>query len=72
MATVLLIGTLDTKGPETAYLRDRVRDQGCDTLVLNSGILGEAVGLDADIHRREGGGSGGFHHRPTAQCWHTR
>lgn len=52
MATVLLIGTLDTKGPETAYLRDRVRDYGCDTLVLDSGILGEAVGIEADISRQ--------------------
>ncbi len=53
MATVLLIGTLDTKGPETAYLRDRVRDLGCDTLVLDSGILGEAVGIEADFNRRQ-------------------
>jgi uncharacterized protein (UPF0261 family) len=52
MATVLLIGTLDTKGPETAYLRDRVRDCGCETLVLDSGILGEAVGIEADFSRR--------------------
>lgn len=52
MATVLLIGTLDTKGPETAYLRDRVRDLGCDTLVLDSGILGEAAGIEPDITRR--------------------
>lgn len=52
MATVLLIGTLDTKGPETAYLRDRVRALGCDTLVLDSGILGEAVGIEADFNRR--------------------
>lgn len=52
MATVLLIGTLDTKGPETAYLRDRVRAFGCDTLVLDSGILGEAVGIEADFNRR--------------------
>ena len=51
MATVLLIGTLDTKGPETAYLRDRVRELGCDTLVLDSGILGEAVGIEADFNR---------------------
>ena len=51
MTTVLLIGTLDTKGPETAYLRDRVRDLGCDTLVLDSGILGEAVGIVADFNR---------------------
>jgi uncharacterized protein (UPF0261 family) len=51
-ATVLLIGTLDTKGPETAYLRDRVHELGCDVLVLDSGILGEAVGIEADFNRR--------------------
>jgi uncharacterized protein (UPF0261 family) len=51
MATVLLIGTLDTKGPETAYLRDCIRDLGGETVVLDSGILGEAVGLVADISR---------------------
>lgn len=60
MATVLLIGTLDTKGPETAYLRDRVCEQGCHTLVLDSGILGEAVGLEADIKRREVAAAAGF------------
>lgn len=53
MATVLLIGTLDTKGPETAYLRDRVREQGCDTVVLDSGILGEAIGIEADFKRAQ-------------------
>jgi uncharacterized protein (UPF0261 family) len=52
MATVLLIGTLDTKGPETAYLRDRVRSLGCQALVLDSGILGEANGIEADFNRR--------------------
>src|SRR5260221_535001 len=40
MKTVLLIGTLDTKGREIAYLRDRVRALGLATLVLDSGILG--------------------------------
>ncbi|HEX2623144.1 MAG TPA: Tm-1-like ATP-binding domain-containing protein [Phototrophicaceae bacterium] len=50
-STVLLIGTLDTKGPETAYLRDQVRELGCQTLVLDSGILGKAVGLEADFSR---------------------
>jgi uncharacterized protein (UPF0261 family) len=52
MSTVLLIGTLDTKGPETAYLRDRIRALGCATLVLDSGILGEAAGIVADVDRR--------------------
>jgi len=53
MATVLLIGTLDTKGPETTYLRDQVQSLGCDVLVLDSGILGEAVGIVADFSRQE-------------------
>ncbi len=53
MATVLLIGTLDTKGPETAYLRDHVRQLGCNTLVLDSGILGEAIGIEADFTRAQ-------------------
>ncbi len=53
MTTVLLIGTLDTKGPETAYLGDRVRAWGCDTLILDSGILGEAVGIEADFSRQQ-------------------
>ncbi len=52
MPTVLLIGTLDTKGPETAYLRDQIRALGCDTLVLDSGILGEAIGIEADFSRQ--------------------
>jgi uncharacterized protein (UPF0261 family) len=52
VATVLLIGTLDTKGPETAYLRDRIRALGCETLVMDSGILGEAVGIEADFSRQ--------------------
>jgi uncharacterized protein (UPF0261 family) len=51
MPTVLLIGTLDTKGRETEHLRQRVRAYGCDTLVLDSGILGEADGIRADFPR---------------------
>jgi uncharacterized protein (UPF0261 family) len=53
MKTVLLIGTLDTKGREIAYLRDRVRALGLGTLVLDSGILGEPLDCEADITRAE-------------------
>ncbi|SRR6266545_4132021 len=53
MKTVLLIGTLDTKGREIAYLRDRVRALGLGTLVLDSGILGEPLGCEADISRED-------------------
>src|SRR5438046_2482865 len=51
MPTILLIGTLDTKGREIAYLRDRIRVLGADTLVLDSGILGEPLDIVPDITR---------------------
>ncbi len=50
--TVLLIGTLDTKGRETAFFADAIRALGCATLVLDSGILGEADGIAPDFDRR--------------------
>jgi uncharacterized protein (UPF0261 family) len=51
--TVLLIGTLDTKGREIAYVRDRIRALGVDTLVLDSGVLGEPLDIVPDITRAE-------------------
>ncbi len=60
MKTVLLIGTLDTKGREIAYLRDRVRALGLGTLVLDSGILGEPLGCEADISRAEVARAAGY------------
>lgn len=50
---ILLIGTLDTKGREIAYVRDRIRELGVETLVLDSGILGEARDIEADITRAQ-------------------
>ena len=41
--TVLLIGTLDTKGHEYAYIRDLIRARGLNTFVLDAGVLGEPV-----------------------------
>src|SRR5262245_58039434 len=49
--TVALIGTLDTKGPEIAYLRDRCRALGLETLVIDSGILGEPLDIEAEFSR---------------------
>ena len=46
---VVIIGTLDTKGPEIAYLRDRLLDLGMTTTVVDSGILGEPLGIKPDI-----------------------
>jgi uncharacterized protein (UPF0261 family) len=47
--TIVIIGTLDTKGPEIAYLRDRLQSLGLDTTVVDSGILGEPLGIQPDI-----------------------
>ena len=57
--TILLIGTLDTKGAEYAYVRDRIRSHGDEALVMDLGILGEpAFPPDvpaADVARAGGG-----------------
>ena len=37
MSTVVLLGTLDTKGTEYGYLRDRLRLAGVDTLLVDVG-----------------------------------
>jgi uncharacterized protein (UPF0261 family) len=52
MATVVLLGTLDTKGREYDYLRDRVREQGCDVILVDAGVLGEPQ-VEADVSREE-------------------
>jgi uncharacterized protein (UPF0261 family) len=49
--TVALIGTLDTKGPEIAYLRDRCQALGLATIVIDSGILGEPLDIEPDFSR---------------------
>lgn len=50
MATVVLLGTLDTKGAEYAFLRERVRAAGCETIVVDCGVTGSSpladVGAD--------------------------
>ena len=53
MSTVLVIGTLDTKGPEIAYIRDRIRDLGVDVVVADSGILGGPLDIVPDVTREE-------------------
>ena len=52
MATVVLLGTLDTKGEEYAFLRDRVVEAGCEVLMVNAGVLGDPR-YQVDIDRGE-------------------
>jgi uncharacterized protein (UPF0261 family) len=56
--SVVIIGTLDTKGEEVAYARDVVADAGLDTHVVDAGILGEPT-VEADTPREEVADRGG-------------
>ncbi|MEX2608684.1 MAG: Tm-1-like ATP-binding domain-containing protein [Gemmatimonadota bacterium] len=56
--TILLPGTLDTKGREYAYVRDLITARGHDVLVMDLGIQGEpafAPDVAADEVARRGG-----------------
>jgi len=50
--TVLLIGTLDTKGAEYAYLRERLRLHGVEAILADAGV-NDPVGAEPDIARGE-------------------
>jgi uncharacterized protein (UPF0261 family) len=61
MATVVLVGTLDTKGHEYAFMRDRLREAGVDVLLVDAGVLGEPQ-VQADVPREEVARAGGADH----------
>jgi uncharacterized protein (UPF0261 family) len=52
MPTVVLVGTLDTKGTEYAWLADRIRERGVDVVLVDAGIVGEPLATP-DISRDE-------------------
>jgi len=51
--TVLLLGTLDTKGREYAFLRERLELAGVGVLVADAGVLAPPDGCEPDIGREE-------------------
>jgi uncharacterized protein (UPF0261 family) len=40
--TIAVIGTLDTKGDQLKYVKDRIEEKGHQALVIDVGVLGEA------------------------------
>jgi len=50
--TVVLLGTLDTKGKEYDFLRDRVREHGVEVVLVDAGIMGEPLATP-DVTREE-------------------
>jgi uncharacterized protein (UPF0261 family) len=67
MPTVVLLGTLDTKGKEYAFLRDRLREHGVDTLLVDAGVLGEPL-VEPDVGRAEVAAAAGADVRRLAQA----
>src|SRR4051812_3036784 len=65
--TVVLVGTLDTKGIEYGFLADRVREAGADVLLVDCGVLGEPQ-IAADVPREEVARAGGADHGELARA----
>lgn len=56
--TIVLLGALDTKGTEVAYVRDHITGRGHRTLVIDTGVLGTPA-FAADVTREEVARAGG-------------
>jgi len=52
MATIAILGTLDTKGAEHAFVAEQIRARGHRTLVIDVGSLGKP-GMRPDVSRAE-------------------
>jgi uncharacterized protein (UPF0261 family) len=48
--TVVMVGSLDTKGQEFAYVNKLIEAEGLDTLVIDIGVMGEPA-LEPDVKR---------------------
>jgi uncharacterized protein (UPF0261 family) len=56
--TIAIVGALDTKGEEFAFLKSEIEKRGCATIVVDTGVLGEAL-FEAEIARELVAKSGG-------------
>jgi uncharacterized protein (UPF0261 family) len=56
--SILVIGTLDTKGDEIGYLREQIVQRGHKVIVMDVGSLGEPTS-QADVTRQEVAAAGG-------------
>jgi uncharacterized protein (UPF0261 family) len=56
--TACLVGTLDTKGPEFEFLKERIEANKVATYVINTGILGEP-GIEPNVSAEQVAEAGG-------------
>ena len=52
LKTILIIGTLDTKGEECLFIKDLVQHNGCNAILIDPGPLGRPL-TRGDIPRKE-------------------
>ena len=52
MATIALLGTMDTKGEEHAFVAELIRQRGHETLIVDVGTLGDPF-VQPDVTRFE-------------------
>ncbi|MDO9354994.1 MAG: Tm-1-like ATP-binding domain-containing protein [Solirubrobacteraceae bacterium] len=60
MTTAVLVGTLDTKGREYGFVRDRLRDRGIDVVLIDVGVLGQPT-VAPDVSASEVAAAAGAH-----------
>jgi uncharacterized protein (UPF0261 family) len=58
MTTIAILGALDTKGQDFAFLKAEIEKRGCRTLVIDTGVLGQPA-FPPDISRQEVASAGG-------------
>ena len=56
--TVVIVGALDTKGQEFAFVKELMKKEGLNTLIVDFGVMGEPA-FAPDITRKEVASAGG-------------
>jgi uncharacterized protein (UPF0261 family) len=51
--TIVIVGAMDTKGVEFAFLKSEIERRGFKTLVVDTGVLGEPA-FFTEVSRRAG------------------
>lgn len=57
---IAVVATCDTKGEIAAYILRGIREYGVDALLIDTGILGDPMGVTPDVSRHEVAGEADF------------
>ncbi|MDD9948875.1 MAG: Tm-1-like ATP-binding domain-containing protein, partial [candidate division Zixibacteria bacterium] len=50
--TIVIVGALDTKGDEFAFVKAEIERRGHDTLIIDTGVIGDAA-FEADVSNEQ-------------------